>query len=398
MSTQTAAGIRILPAPIPESLDAPDAWALRGANAVERAVTLDTWGHPDLAESLLADWAWARTRSYGRRLRFVVVDDGVASPTAEASTPEVTTLEGEPPECDPATVVGRLDVTLPTEDNTHLAEAIVMVTPSHRRRGLGSLLAAKAEEVVRADGRRVLLSWSDHAVEPPEPGLDGPPVLRPPTGSGRIPDDAASRFAVGLGFGLEQAERHSVLDLPADGALLDDLEARARAGAGADYRVVTWADSAPDEWVDGYAVLQSRMSTDVPLAALEIEEETWDAARIRDHEETRREAGQRLLVAAAEHVPTGALAAFTVLVVRPGDGGDPDAAFQDSTLVLREHRGHRLGMLVKLANVRAVQAAFPSAQRIHTWNAEENEHMLAINVAMGFRPAGISAIWQKHLA
>jgi len=189
-----------------------------------------------------------------------------------------------------------------------------------------------------------------------------------------------------------------VLDLPADGALLAGLEAQATAASGPDYRVVTWTDAAPERWVDAYGVLFTRMSTDVPLGGLDIEEDVWDAARVRDFEATHAEAGHRLLVAAAEHIPTGTLAAYTVLVVRAGEAGDPDAVFQDSTLALKEHRGHRLGMLVKVANVRAVQAAFPGAERIHTWNAEENEHMLAINVAMGFRPAGISAAWQKRLA
>lgn len=63
-------------------------------------------------------------------------------------------------------------------------------------------------------------------------------------------------------------------------------------------------------------------------------------------------------------------------------------AEQDATVVLRAHRGHRLGMLVKAVNAQALLAAQPAVKRIWTWNNEENPHMLAINVAMGFRPAG----------
>jgi GNAT superfamily N-acetyltransferase len=36
------------------------------------------------------------------------------------------------------------------------------------------------------------------------------------------------------------------------------------------------------------------------------------------------------------------------------------------------------------------------ARRIHTWNAEENAHMLAINVALGFRAVGVTGMWQKQ--
>jgi GNAT superfamily N-acetyltransferase len=396
MRPPTPARVRILPAPVPQTLDAPASWALRGAVALERRVLQAAWGYPDLAESLQACWVSARNTRYGRKVHLVAVDDAATTTTTTTTT---TTSDGaRAARPDPATVVGRVDVDLPTEHNGHLAEMGVMVDRAHRRRGIGRALAERGERIARAEGRRVLLTWSDHTVEPPEPGPDGPPVLRPPTGSGRIPDEPGATLAQRLGFGLEQAERHSVLDLPMDEELLTRLEVRARAAAGAAYRLVTWTGAAPDAWVEGYAELQTRMSTDAPSAGLAIEEDVWDAARIRDHEETQRASGHRLLVAAAEHVPTGTLAAFTVLLVRPGGGSDADAAFQDSTLVLREHRGRRLGLLVKTGNVRRVRASFPAARRIHTWNAEENEPMLAINAAMGFRPAGIRSIWQKHLA
>jgi hypothetical protein len=130
------------------------------------------------------------------------------------------------------------------------------------------------------------------------------------------------------------------------------------------------------------------------MAGLDVQEDVFDAARVRDFEQVHLGARNHLLVAAAEHVATGRLVAFTVLVVREGD---PPAAFQDATLVLREHRGHRLGMLVKIANLRQLRAADSSAARIHTSNAVENTHMLAINVALGFAPAGVEGIWQKDL-
>ena len=51
----------------------------------------------------------------------------------------------------------------------------------------------------------------------------------------------------------------------------------------------------------------------------------------------------------------------------------------------------KAGLLLRLAEAR------PEARRVHTWNAEENAFMLAINVALGFRPAGVSGEWQKRL-
>ena len=54
-------------------------------------------------------------------------------------------------------------------------------------------------------------------------------------------------------------------------------------------------------------------------------------------------------------------------------------------------------MLVKIANLRRAQVAWPAARSVITWNASENRHMLAINNALGFRPSGLEGAWQKRL-
>ena len=49
---------------------------------------------------------------------------------------------------------------------------------------------------------------------------------------------------------------------------------------------------------------------------------------------------------------------------------------------------------MKHANQRALLEAVPTVRRVHTWNAAENDHMLAINAALGFREAGSQGGWQ----
>jgi len=166
------------------------------------------------------------------------------------------------------------------------------------------------------------------------------------------------------------------------------------AAAGADYRTITWEDRCPDRWVGELARLETRMSTDAPNAGLEIVEDPWDADRIRIAEASIRAAARGYLGTVVEHVPTGTLAGFTLL---EHPRAEPAIVFQQDTLVAREHRGRKLGQLIKAANLERLAELRPGARRVHTWNAEENSFMLAINVALGFEPVGVYGVWQKHL-
>jgi len=75
----------------------------------------------------------------------------------------------------------------------------------------------------------------------------------------------------------------------------------------------------------------------------------------------------------------------------------PRVAYQFDTIVLPAHRGHRLGLLLKVANVRALQAREPSTLRVVTTNATSNEPIVRVNDRLGFRLAGTGTVWQKRL-
>ncbi|MEC5179997.1 hypothetical protein [Arthrobacter sp. CG_A4] len=189
-------------------------------------------------------------------------------------------------------------------------------------------------------------------------------------------------------------ERFSARDLREHDAAWDPLEGEALATAGAEYELLAWTGSCPEETAGQLAVLMSRMSIDTPTGELSYDPEQWDVARLRNVEDTRQRAGLTALVAAARHRGSGELAAYSVLQLTPSN---PWLADQDDTLVAAGHRGHRLGMLVKLRNLRRIRAEFPAVERVFTYDAAENDHMLAINVALGFRPAGYDGEWQRAL-
>lgn len=344
-------------------------WAYQGLADNDRAETLQTWGNTDLAESLEEFLASVVETPYDRVVRHIAVRPGGRTP---------------------ADVLGSCSVWIPTQDGDGTDCWLGMLVRSDvRGQGIGTALFDVTEGVLAREGLTTVRVGN---YESPEPAA-GPGVVTAPTGEGRISTTTpGARFVQQRGFVLGQVDRISRLDVPADLTDVRRLHDDAAAAAGPDYRLHLWDRTVPEEHLDGIAALVSRMSTDAPSGEIDAVEEVWDAERYRHVCEEIATAGKRLLVVAAEHVPTGTLAAFTELVVH-GDG--TSTADQENTLVLSEHRGRRLGMLVKTANLLHLADLCPGVRRIYTWNAQENAHMLAINVALGFKGVGVEASWQR---
>ncbi|MBN9326404.1 MAG: GNAT family N-acetyltransferase [Cellulomonas sp.] len=377
-TTTTTTTWTVREVPVPTTLDAPDAWLLLGANRVRTAGSIDVWGNADRADSPQAELAELRDSHAERTVRLVAVADESPTPGSDAGDPA-------------AAVIGEASVGLPLRDNRHSALVEVNVSAAHRRRGIGTALLDAAAAVARADGRTLLMAHTGDRVEPPA----GPGALESPTGARRVNlDNPAVAWLRRTGWTLAQVDRRSQLDLPVDPALLRRHADDAAAAAGADYRLHTWGTDVPEQWLEEYAGLLAQMSTDAPLGDVDWRPEVWDGERVRAQERMLHDAGYELLVTAAEHVPTGRLAAFTNFWM---PSHTDEYVHQGDTLVVAAHRGHRLGMLVKTANLEALIRQRPSVQRVGTWNAQENRWMLAINVALGFRPAGVSGTWQRPL-
>ncbi|ROP74887.1 GNAT family N-acetyltransferase [Curtobacterium sp. PhB115] len=266
------------------------------------------------------------------------------------------------------------------------------VAPEHQRRGIGTLLADHLEGVARADGRT---QWKTYAVSRQVGPAAGPGYVQAPTGFGAVPvDEAGVRFLTARGWRFGQVNRISRLPLPADHSVVRELHDRASAAAGPDYRVHSWTGRTPGEWLDGIALLETRMSTDAPSGDMAEPEDVWTAERLRAHEEELARAPRSMLTVAVEHVPTTTLAGFTQLAV-PDDPARP--AMQWDTLVLREHRGHRLGWLLKVVGIEELERSFPGRPSIVTFNAEENRPMLDVNEAVGFTGVGCEGIWERRV-
>ena len=100
------------------------------------------------------------------------------------------------------------------------------------------------------------------------------------------------------------------------------------------------------------------------------------------------------LAAVAQHVASGRLVAFSELLLAHDTPGE---AWQLATLVHPDHRGHRLGLAVKMANLDFLAEQAPAVRLVVTGNAEVNAPMIAVNDLLGFEVAGVGMFWQKRL-
>jgi GNAT superfamily N-acetyltransferase len=344
---------------IPATVDDPSAAEFIEAITVGNVVATEEYGTPDIVYEPDEELAQFQNRFQPTRLLVARVDGRIV---AQATT---------------ETRIG---------DDADTSWVQVLVHPDFRGRGIGRALADRVEEAVIADGRRKAIAYVAGRET-------GGPRLGSPTGFGSIAaDHRSTRFMLARGYSFEQVERMSRLALPVPD--LGALVAAAEAASGPDYRVHTWIDRTPERWLEDRAELATRMSTDAPSAGLEEPEDVWTVERQRDTDDRRVSNPRRHVFAAAEHVPSGRLVAYSVLSV---PRQSHRAVQQYATLVLREHRGHRLGMLVKVVNLAHLATTYPGHPSILTFNAEENRHMLAVNESLGFVPIAYEGAWRKDL-
>jgi GNAT superfamily N-acetyltransferase len=263
--------------------------------------------------------------------------------------------------------VGCYLLQLPEQENLTVANCIMAVDPARRREGIGTKIIAHAGEQARRAGRSRLTGYAREG----KPG-------------------AAFAAALGAQAGIEEVVR--VLEV--DAALAARLPAL-RAGTqtpAADYSVVSWIGPTPDEYVDDVVLVNSAMA-DAPRDE-GMDPTAWDAERLRHGEQTAAEHGITTYAVAARHQVTGRLAALTEVIT---EAGTPDWGFQQITAVLAEHRGHRLGLRVKIAMLDLLAEHDAKIRHIQTGNAGANDHMIAINEQLGYTVLAVVRSWELDL-
>jgi GNAT superfamily N-acetyltransferase len=253
-------------------------------------------------------------------------------------------------------------------DNRDLAWLELVVHPGCRRQGHGTSLLEGLLEVAREAGcSKVGVS-----------GWDLP---------------GAQAFATWHGFAVATQEVYRVQhprQLPPG---LADAAYDEAAALATGYELVRVAGPTPEPLLPAVVELANAIN-DAPLDDLDMEDEVFTAERVQSYEGSTIASGHRLYRVIARHLPTGHLAGHSVVAV---DTELPQRAHQHDTSVLREHRGHRLGLLVKADMMRWLAEKEPQVETLDTWNAESNDHMIAVNERLGYRVLGRELSFQRRL-
>jgi GNAT superfamily N-acetyltransferase len=242
------------------------------------------------------------------------------------------------------------------------------VAPKARGTGVGHALLKAQVDLARQLGRTQLLTFT---------ALDGHPA----------------RFLAANGFevGMRTAQRRlhpQQLDYAHIAELAAEAAERAR-----DYELVHLEGPASEEMLPSLVSLHEAIN-DAPMDDITLEPDVFPVERVRRYDLAMQKRRQQVYRLMARHRRTGEWAGHTILCV---DGTRPGYAVQEDTSVVRDHRGHRLGMVLKASMLLWMREAHPELTTIDTWNATSNTHMIAVNEALGCEVSQLGVAMQRTL-
>ena len=258
-------------------------------------------------------------------------------------------------------------------DNLDKVAVSLSVDVPDRRRGVGRALVEHLEQIAKDDGRSLMMM------------------------SATLPFDdreahAYRRFAEACGYELSDFEVVRHLSLPVRDELIQEWVDDAAAARGG-YTLETFVGAVPDELVASLCVLFGQLAVDAPTGLVDFEEETITPQRYAEMVTGTDAMGRARYETVALTADRQVVAQSTLALSRD----ESTVVYQWGTFVHREHRGHRLGLATKAANLRAAQAARDDLTLLITENGETNDYMVGINERMGFVPIEVTAEFVKRL-
>lgn len=249
-------------------------------------------------------------------------------------------------------LIGFAGVSLVDQDGTVVAVPRVDVVSDRRRHGVGTALLRRLVAATQVRGCVTLVA---DAV--------------------RI-GSAGSLWAGQVGFRIAQEFSWQMLHIR------DTDSVRWQVPTPTGYRIEYWTGAAPDPLVAAFASARNAIG-DSPLGDTTLVHPTWTVDRIRRIEAEIAAEGDEVHCVVAVHGQSGAVAAFTELLLDPRR---PALSWQRDTAVVRAHRGLGLARAIKAAMLCRLTAETSGLDRVITSTAAENAAMRRVNEQLGYLP------------
>ncbi len=256
---------------------------------------------------------------------------------------------------------GAARIKVMNRDAPEVATGWLAIEPNARRQGFGQRLLQEVEEWAAAQGCTTvtLRHWFSAPTLESTPGWS---------------------LATSSGYHLGQHSEARIHQLPLAEEIAEACKREQRIDP--NYEVVAWEAPCPDEYVDGLAELRGMFNDEAPSGHLPVIHQNYDRERLREDEHNHREQGETSLIAAAIHILSRVVAGYSEVNV-PLD--EPALSYQGVTLVRPEHRGHGLGLRLKLANIENILSSQYPVGEVLTMNAADNAQMIRVNELLGMR-------------
>lgn len=241
-------------------------------------------------------------------------------------------------------------------DTTFISGA---VTPARQGRGIGRSLLDEVR-ARSARGRLRARAWQGTA------GADALPAL-----------------------GFTPTLTHGVRRLALTDVDQTWAERRAEAERGsADYELSYRVGPTPPAELAEMVMLREVIN-DAPDA---LEWEAYPAERIAAYEQSLITQQQTQYSIVARHLATSETAGLTMVCVHELT---PEVAAQEDTSVVRVHRGHQLGLRLKIAMADWLRAERPDVHAVDTWNDTTNAPVLAVNERLGTSVVALNTVFVR---
>lgn len=248
--------------------------------------------------------------------------------------------------------------------NRDKAECEMAVQRGQRRQGVGRALLRATIDLAEADGRSFL------------------------TGASPI-DDSSKAFWSDMGGEFALTERESRCWLADTDPELMESWIDQRMDRAGEYRLEALIGAVSREQRGRIALLHTAMN-DAPLDKLIWDDETWSDSETAEYEAllaARNVETHRIVALDQNGEPAGLTEAHIL-------NDQATISDQGDTIVVDKHRQKGIGRWLKAAMWQHIRSSRPDVEALDTENAESNDPMLAINVAMGFKPLLTWGIWQ----